>query len=183
MIYILFILYAAALFCAIMLSIADFRHRIIPDAFLFPMMLIGLFLVAFRPFGFVGLPWVSGGVMESVLAALIGYAMGVVINAIFKIIKKNKEQGTGNKKLSSSNLKPQTLNLADDYEPIGFGDVKLLATGGIWLGVTGLSVALVSACVFGLIWGMRRKQRFVPFAPFFFMGAVIAIGAWIFGIF
>jgi len=60
-------------------------------------------------------------------------------------------------------------------EAIGLGDVKLLAAGGIWLGITGLAIALITACVLGGIWGLRKKQKFIPFAPFFFAGVLVAI--------
>jgi len=62
-------------------------------------------------------------------------------------------------------------------DTIGFGDIKLLAVGGIWLGTSGLSVAVITACVLGVVWAVIRKKRFVPFAPFFIVGMVGAI-AW-----
>ncbi|MCL2749327.1 MAG: A24 family peptidase [Alphaproteobacteria bacterium] len=60
-------------------------------------------------------------------------------------------------------------------EAIGLGDVKLLAAGGIWLGITGLAIALIASCVLGGVWGLWKKQKFIPFAPFFFIGMIIAI--------
>jgi prepilin signal peptidase PulO-like enzyme (type II secretory pathway) len=65
-----------------------------------------------------------------------------------------------------------------DHDPIGFGDVKLLAAGGIWLGATGLAVAIAVACAAGGIWGLCKKQKYIPFAPFFFVGAIIALISW-----
>ncbi|MCL2338842.1 MAG: A24 family peptidase [Proteobacteria bacterium] len=173
------ILYVAAAACAVAISVSDFRHRIIPDAYLFPMLLIGLFLGATHvaPMYDGGLPWIAGGITESVIAAVIGYAMGGVINLAFKAY------GIRHKKKSNKQTTIHDSRFTIHDDPIGMGDIKLLGVGGIWLGVTGLSVALVSACAIGIIWGMRRRQKFVPFAPFFFMGAVIAIAGTLFGIF
>ena len=53
---------------------------------------------------------------------------------------------------------------------LGFGDVKLLMVAGLFLGVNGLSFATVVACVIGIIWGLIRKKKFVPFAPFLVIG-------------
>ncbi len=59
--------------------------------------------------------------------------------------------------------------------PIGMGDVKLISIGGMWLGATGLSVALIIACIGGMIWSKKNKQRYIPFAPFFLIGAILAL--------
>jgi prepilin signal peptidase PulO-like enzyme (type II secretory pathway) len=137
------------------MSAADWRARIIPDVFLFPFMLTGLVLGVTG----YGLPWIPGGIFESVIAACIGYALGAVLNIIFKIRKK---QNTNNEQRTTNN----------DYDPIGMGDIKLLGAGGIWLGVVGLSWAVAGACILGIIWGLARRQKYVPFAPFFFVGAI-----------
>ncbi|MCL1902296.1 MAG: A24 family peptidase [Alphaproteobacteria bacterium] len=139
-------LYVFAAAFAVAMAVTDWRTRIIPDVFLFPFMLIGLLLGVFY-----GLPWIAGGIAEAVIAGCIGYALGFILNLIFKLRKSG------------------------GHDPIGLGDIKLLGAGGIWLGVTGLSIALVVACVIGLIWGLRARQKFVPFAPFFFMGGIAAI--------
>ena len=59
--------------------------------------------------------------------------------------------------------------------PIGLGDVKLIATGGIWLGPTGMAFAMIAACVTGTIWGIRKKQKYIPFAPFFIFGGILSL--------
>ncbi|GHT57999.1 hypothetical protein FACS18945_3380 [Bacteroidia bacterium] len=94
-----------------------------------------------------------GGVGDAVLSAAVGYLLGFIMYIVFKRIYKKDE-------------------------PIGFGDVKLLAAGGAWLGLTLLPYAIVVAAILGAAWGLTRKQRFVPFAPFFFAGAIIALTIW-----
>ncbi|MDR1207152.1 MAG: prepilin peptidase [Rickettsiales bacterium] len=149
------ILYIFSAACACAMAAIDWRIRIIPDALLFPFMLAGLALGELTG----GLPWVDGGMPESIIAACIGYALGAVLNIAFKL--KNKKKKGESKKTNS--------------DPIGMGDIKLLGAGGIWLGVTGLSIAVASACLIGIAWGLCARQKYVPFAPFFFIGAIAAI--------
>ena len=137
------LLLLGALFCVWRISVADFRRRIIPDAYLFPLLLIGLALTHF-------FPWVCT-TAESVVGAIIGYALASFIGIIFERFNKNKID-----------------------TPIGMGDIKLLAVAGLWLGVTGLAIALVWACIFGMIWAHNKKQKFIPFAPFLFMGGFLS---------
>lgn len=148
-------LFLGAAYCAAMMAVADWRHRLIPDVYLFPFLLVGIMLAANG-----ALPWTD--MNESAIAGIIGYGLAFGLNLLFKIRKKSEIR----------NRKSQIT-----HDPIGMGDIKLLAAGGIWLGVTGLSIALVAACAVGYIWGRRAKQKFVPFAPFFFAGAAVAIGA------
>jgi leader peptidase (prepilin peptidase)/N-methyltransferase len=58
---------------------------------------------------------------------------------------------------------------------IGGGDIKLIAAGGLFLGITGLPVALSISAVFSYI--MMRFKVFarndIPLAPFFALGAII----------
>ena len=150
MIFYLFLalLFAAATGCAIAISVADFRRRIIPDAYLVPLFLIGLLVVNFTPF------WVCGP-RASAFGAALGYALGAGVGFVFDFIRQRK-----------------TPN-ADT--PIGMGDIKLLATGGLWLGPNGLAIALVLSCIFGAIWAHIKKQQFIPFAPFFVAGAILSL--------
>ena len=140
--------FIAAAMCAWRISVADFRRRIIPDAYLVPLFLIGLLTVVFFPH------WVCD-VASAAIGAFLGYALGAGIGIIFEQIGRKKD--------------PK----AD--APIGMGDIKLLATGGIWLGPNGLAIALIVACILGGIWSVRKHQRFIPFAPFFIAGAILAL--------
>ena len=150
MIFYLFLalIFAVAIGCSVAISVADFRRRIIPDAYLVPLFLTGLIVVNFAPH------WVCTPAMATIGAAT-GYALGAGIGFIFDWIRRR--------------------NNPNADTPIGMGDIKLLATGGLWLGPTGLAIALILSCIFGGIWGMARKQQFIPFAPFFVCGAILAL--------
>ncbi len=145
--YIFFIiLLALAAFLAIKISIADLRRRIIPDAYLFPLMLIGLILISFYTFPI--------SLHNAVVGATFGYLMALITGIIFeKALAKN------------SNIL---------QSPIGMGDIKLMAVGGLWLGMNGLGIALIIACIIGAIWAKNKKQKYIPFAPFFLFGGFLS---------
>ena len=137
------LLLLGATFCIWRISVADFRRRIIPDAYLFPLLLIGLILTHF-------FPWICT-TAESIAGAVIGYALASIIGLLFEKFSKNKID-----------------------TPIGMGDIKLLAVSGLWLGTNGLAIALVYSCIFGSIWAHNKKQKFIPFAPFLFLGGFLS---------
>ena len=145
------ILLIAALICAFGISYTDWRRRIIPDALLLPLMLIGLIITNF-------FPW-STSTADGAIAAVFGYALAMIIGVIFDFINKNRKRHD---------------------TPIGMGDIKLMVVGGLWLGTTGLAMALVIACIAGLIWGIRKQQKFIPFAPFFITGGILSLIATMF---
>ncbi|MGI5845886.1 MAG: prepilin peptidase [Alphaproteobacteria bacterium] len=140
MLAIFIVLLLVAVFCAVMMSIYDWKHQIIPDMYLLPFMLIGLLIVIFFPWFF--------GIAESIIAGVIGYSLGMVMRVLFK--RKSSDA-------------------------IGLGDIKLMTAGGIWLGISGLAISLVISCILGGIWGFVKKQKFIPFAPFFFIGAICSL--------
>ena len=150
MIFYLFLalLFVGAIGCSVAISVADFRRRIIPDAYLVPHFLIGLLIVNIAPV------WICGP-KTAAIGAFTGYALGAAVGYVFDIIRRHKDPH------------------ADT--PIGMGDIKLLATGGIWLGPNGLAIALVLSCIFGGIWAKMKKQQFIPFAPFFVVGSILAL--------
>ena len=54
-------------------------------------------------------------------------------------------------------------------EALGFGDVKLFAVCGLWLGLTNLPIFLILSgilgVVFGFAWSCYKKQQIFPFGP------------------
>lgn len=141
------LLLIGAIACALLISVADFRRRIIPDAYLFPLMLIGLILIVF--FGF------PVGIRDAVIGATFGYTMSAIIGFAFDYFIRRRTP--------------------DAIPPIGMGDIKLIGVGGLWLGTSGLSMALIVACITGAIWARAKKQKFIPFAPFFLLGGILSL--------
>lgn len=135
------------LYLAAKISVADMRRRIIPDAYLFPLMIIGAIVTTF-------FPW-PHDIGAGVIGMTFGYIMAAVIGLIFdRVITRHDPH-------------------ADT--PIGMGDIKLIAVGGLWCGPVGLAISLVLACIFGAAWAYRKKQKFIPFAPFFIIGGILSL--------
>lgn len=141
------ILLAVALWCAWKISVADLRRRIIPDAYLWPLFLIGLLITNWWP-------WIIGPRMAAT-SAVFGYALAAGVGFIFDVIRRR------------TNPNAET--------PIGLGDIKLIATGGLWLGIQGLGLALIVACITGGAWARAKHQHYIPFAPFFVVGAILSL--------
>jgi leader peptidase (prepilin peptidase)/N-methyltransferase len=77
------------------------------------------------------------------------------------------------------------------YDGLGLGDVKFVAAAGTWIGVEGLSFALLAGCLSALAfvgaWRVRGQEfdprRPIPFGPFLAFGAVtVAAGQIITGV-
>ncbi|MBR5625699.1 MAG: prepilin peptidase [Alphaproteobacteria bacterium] len=140
------ILLTCALILSVLISIADFRRRIIPDAYLFPLMLIGLAIVGFYSYPI--------NIQTATIGAIFGYLLSSIVGFTFDYFMRKRD----------SNI----------ISPIGMGDIKLIGVGGLWLGVNGLAYALIIACVVGAIWARIQKQKYVPFAPFFLFGGILS---------
>lgn len=143
--FIILLLWAAI--CATLISIADFRRRIIPDAYLFPLILTGLLLIAFYNWPI--------SLTDAAIGATFGYLMSALVGFVFDWHIHRKTP--------------------DAVAPIGLGDIKLICVGGLWLGANGLGIALVIACIGGIIWARIKKQKYIPFGPFFIAGTVLAL--------
>lgn len=139
------LLITVSVWLATKISIADLRRRIIPDAYLFPFMLCGLALTTFFNF--------PTDISNGVIGGTFGYIMAIAIGLIFSRAKRNQDS---------------------EFTPIGMGDIKLIGVGGLWLGLQGLGIALIFACLAGAIWARTHHQKYIPFAPFFLAGGFLS---------
>ncbi|MFQ6777801.1 MAG: prepilin peptidase [Alphaproteobacteria bacterium] len=96
------------------------------------------------------IPWVCTPT-ESIIGACCGYIIPTITGLIFDKIKPNSK-----------------------YPSIGMGDIKLITCGGIWLGTIGLVIAILIASITGLIWGKYKKEKYIPFGPFFIIGGFLS---------
>ena len=141
------LLLSLAIYLGTKIAVADMRRRIIPDAYLFPLMIIGAIITTF-------FPW-PHDIGAGVIGMTFGYILAAVIGLIFdRIITKHNPNSDA---------------------PIGMGDIKLIAVGGLWCGPRGLAIGLVLACIFGAAWAYRKRQKFIPFAPFFVIGSILSL--------
>ena len=72
-----------AIYCAIRMATADFRHRIIPDVNLFPFLFAGLLTATFFPWPIT--------ISDSVVGGAMGYCLGLIVGFVFKKLKKNQK--------------------------------------------------------------------------------------------
>jgi len=89
---------------------------------------------------------------DSIIGGAMGYCLGLVVGFVFDHLQQEKQ-----------------------YPSIGFGDIKLLGVGGIWVGTIGLAISMLFSCVFAGIWYYKNKERYIPFAPFFLMGGFLSL--------
>ncbi len=87
---------------------------------------------------------------ESLWGALFGYLLPILVASIMKYFKDN---------------------------PIGGGDVKVLAALGAWFGIFWLNIVLVISCLIFAVFAIKNKQRFAPYGPAMSLAVIISIFA------
>jgi leader peptidase (prepilin peptidase)/N-methyltransferase len=138
-------------FALIAISVIDIDHQIIPDSISLPLVWIGLFLSLFHPVAGADVLFIDPG--TAIAGALAGYLSLWSVYHLFRLL-------TGK-------------------EGMGFGDFKLLAALGAWLGWQMLPLIILLSAVVGASVGIamiviRRHDRNVPI-PF---GPYLAAAGW-----
>ena len=136
----------------IAISAIDIDHQIIPDSISLPLIWAGLFLSLFSPLPGADMLFIEPEV--AIAGALAGYLSLWSIYHLFRLV-------TGK-------------------EGMGYGDFKLLAALGAWLGWQMLPLIILLSAVVGAVTGimmitLRRHERSVPI-PF---GPYLAAAGWI----
>jgi leader peptidase (prepilin peptidase)/N-methyltransferase len=144
------------LFCGlIVVSAVDLDRRIIPDEISIPGMFVGPALALIAPRAFPGFAVLFGATnvdafANAVLGVIVGGASVFLVGWIFRWIMKK--------------------------ETMGFGDVKLLAACGGFIGWEGALMAFLLACIIGAATGIPyyflSRNRYVPFGPSLAAGAM-----------
>jgi leader peptidase (prepilin peptidase)/N-methyltransferase len=127
----------------IALSLIDLDHKLLPDNLTLPLVWLGL-LLALTEVG--GAP-VFADLRSSVIGAAVGYLSLWSVYQLFKLL-------TGK-------------------EGMGYGDFKLLAALGAWLGWQVLPLIIVLSAAVGsvvgitlIVTGQRSRQAEIPFGPY-----------------
>jgi leader peptidase (prepilin peptidase)/N-methyltransferase len=134
------------------ISVIDIDHQIIPDSISLPLIWAGLTLSLFNPLDGAQYLFIDSG--TAIVGALAGYLSLWSIYHLFRLM-------TGK-------------------EGMGYGDFKLLAALGAWLGWKLLPVIILMSAVVGAVTGIalivaKRHERSVPI-PF---GPYLAAAGWI----
>ena len=145
---------AIALTCALVaVSLIDIDHQIIPDSIVLPFLWLGLVMSLFHPLPGAETLFVSP--RDAIVGALAGYLSLWSVYQLFKLV-------TGK-------------------EGMGYGDFKLLAALGAWLGPwPALPMIILLSAVVGAVAGIamilvrgRDRQLPIPFGPY------LAAAGWI----
>jgi leader peptidase (prepilin peptidase)/N-methyltransferase len=136
----------------IAISMIDIDHQLIPDSMSLPLMWAGLFLSLFHPMDNTQMLFVEP--RDAIVGALAGYLSLWSIYHLFRLV-------TGK-------------------EGMGYGDFKLLAALGAWLGYQMLPLIIMLSAIVGALVGIalmifKRHDRNVPI-PF---GPFLAAAGWI----
>jgi leader peptidase (prepilin peptidase) / N-methyltransferase len=125
------------------LSLIDLDHKLLPDSLTLPLMWAGLVLSAFPEASMTRAP--SAG--ASIVGAVAGYLSLWTVYQLFK--------------------------LATGKEGMGYGDFKLLAAIGAWLGWQLLPLVILLSAAVGSVVGLamiliggRSRQAAIPFGPY-----------------
>ena len=138
----------------IALTVIDYDHQILPDSITLPLLWLGLLLsIAWHP----GLrPAFPVDPASAVIGAAAGYLLLWLVYWVFKLV-------TGK-------------------EGMGYGDFKLLAVLGAWMGWQMLPLIILLSALTGAVIGialivLRRRERGrpMPFGPFLAMAGWIAM--------
>ncbi len=136
----------------ITLSVIDIDHNVIPNSITFPLICFGLFISIFYPLENSQIFFIN--TEDSIIGAIFGYTSLWCINWIFLLITKK--------------------------EGIGYGDFKLLAGIGAFLGWELTLFIIVLSSILGSIIGISlimikkiKRNHPIPFGPY------ISISAWL----
>lgn len=173
----LWMAFAAALAAA---AAIDFEHQIIPDEISLGGLAAGLLLVP-------GLAWLAGepygpALADSALGAAAGavplWALGFAHARVSAALGRRFEHWPGE---GEELPRPGSLDYWTWFPGLGFGDVKLMAMIGAWLGPYGVVLALLAGSVAGLVLGLvwvgirRRLDHPFGFAPALALGALAVL--------
>jgi leader peptidase (prepilin peptidase)/N-methyltransferase len=139
-------------FALIALSVIDIDHQIIPDSISLPLLWVGLTLSLFHPVAGAEVLFIDP--KTAIVGAIAGYLSLWSVYHLFRLI-------TGK-------------------EGMGYGDFKLLAALGAWLGWQMLPLIILLSALVGALIGItmivvRRHDRNIPI-PF---GPYLAAAGWI----
>ena len=133
-------------------TLIDFDHQLIPDSIVLPLMWVGLIMSLFHPVAGATTLFISPA--DAILGAVAGYMSFWTVYQVFRLL-------TGK-------------------EGMGYGDFKLLAAMGAWLGWQALPTIILMSAFVGAVTGIllmvfkgRDHQIPMPFGPF------LAAAGWI----
>jgi leader peptidase (prepilin peptidase)/N-methyltransferase len=169
----LWLVFAASL---IAVAAIDFDHRVIPDQISLGGLAVGLIAVpALRWLG--GAPYL-GALFESGLGALLGggllWTVGFAHARVSTALGRSFDHWPGE---GEELPRPGSLDYWVWFPGLGFGDVKILAMIGAFLGPYGVIETILAAALVGLVLGLAWVAVERDWSSPFGFAPAIAIGA------
>ncbi len=166
-------LFAAGLLAA---SVIDFEHQWIPDSISLGGLAVGLVLVPAVAW-FEGAPYLPA-LLSSLLGAVVGggmlWSVGFLHARVSVAMGREFDHWPGE---GEPIPRPASLDYWTWFPGLGFGDVKLLAMIGAFLGPVRVVETVVAAAVAGLVLGLGFAMVRRSFEQPFGFGPAIAAGA------
>ncbi len=129
----------------VVITMIDYDHQLIPDSVVLPLVWIGLLMTLFHPMPGADVLFIPS--RDAIIGAVAGYLSLWSFYWLFKLV-------TGK-------------------EGMGYGDFKLLAALGAWLGYQYLFTIIMMSAIVGAVLGIglivlrgRDSQLPLPFGPF-----------------
>ncbi len=154
----------------------DFDHRIIPDEISVGGLVLGLTLVPLArvhegaPASAAWLHAVTGAALGGGLLWIVGFVHARICAVAGRRFEHWPEEG-------AEFPRPNSLDYWVWFPGMGFGDVKLLAMIGAFLGPVGVIETIVAASAVGLLFGLGWALLRRSFASPFGFGPMLAAGA------
>jgi len=159
-----FFFYILLVCSLIIATFVDIKHRIIPDEISIGGIILGFILNSVRGFNLQPFTFSPKFALDSFIGIIIGggiiYLTGFLFDLVyFKILKNGPISG--------------------ETESMGFGDVKLLAMIGAFLGWQKAILTFFIAPFFGALIGvinlLIKKDHTIPYGPFLSLAAIISL--------
>lgn len=141
----------------IVITFIDLEYQIIPDVICLPGVVIGLTISSFIHAGGVGFS--TGSFIDSSAGILAGSGSMYLMGFAGKLMFPRKAKAAGG--------------------AVGFGDVKLMAMIGAFIGWKLVLLTFFVTPFFGAFYGvyvaLRKKQDVIPYGPFLSIGALVSL--------
>jgi len=159
-------LWISVFLALLLMSVIDFHHRIIPDSINVFIAVLGIILLGYKYFSGSIARDIGGGSFIKSYALMFPFGGSFPVNILIGVIFGVAFLGT--------------LFVISRGRGMGFGDVKLAAALGLFIGWPDIALALALAFITGaavslILIFLKRKtiKDYVPFGPFIALGVIL----------